>query len=362
MRRNRLRWMLPLMGGVAPSQVVLTCTTTGAATLTLNRLGAVTGKTIHVDWGDGTSNDYSDNPSSTRTHAYAGAGTWKVTISPPEAVVNLDLRDTKLSCAAGQIGKMTALTSLNLSNLANATIGAGEIGGLTSLTDLTMAYIPNATIGAGEIGGLIGLTILHLDNIPNATIGAGEIGGLTDLTTVYLSNLANVTVGAGEIGGLTDLTYLNLSNLANVTVGAGEIGGLTDLTYLNLSNLANVTVGAGEIGGLTDLTYLYLINSNNIAAQTGLSNLLKLTWLQYENGLSQAQVDSVLTQLYSAFPTRTGINGTIDLLGDSNAAPSGTAPGSAECPPTTGWNKAYELVNDSCNVSANHWASVTCQT
>jgi len=314
MRHNRLRWMLPLMGGVAPSQVVLTCTTTGAATLTLNRLGAVTGKTIHVDWGDGTSNDYSDNPSSTRTHAYAGAGTWKVTISPPEAVVNLDLRDTKLSCAAGQIGKMTALTSLNLSNLANATIGAGEIGGLTSLTDLTMAYIPNATIGAGEIGGLIGLTILHLDNIPNATIGAGEIGGLTDLTTVYLSNLANVTVGAGEIGGLTDLTYL------------------------------------------------YLINSNNIAAQTGLSNLLKLTWLQYENGLSQAQVDSVLTQLYSAFPTRTGINGTIDLLGDSNAAPSGTAPGSAECPPTTGWNKAYELVNDSCNVSANHWASVTCQT
>ena len=242
MRRNRLRWMLPmLMGGTQP-QVILTCTTTGAATLTLNRLGAVTGKTIHVDWGDGNSNDYSDNPASTRTHSYAGAGAWKVTISPPTAVVNLDLRDTRLSCSAGQIGKMTALTSL------------------------------------------------------------------------YMSNLANVTVGAGEIGGLTNLTSLTL------------------------------------------------INSNNIAAQTGLANLLKLTTLRYENGLSQAQVDSVLTQFYSAFPSRIGTNGTIDLLGDDNAAPSGTAPGSAECPPTTGWNKAYELVNDSCNVSANHWASVTCQT
>jgi len=243
MRRNRLRWMLPVLRwGGAPPQVIFTCTTTGAATLTLNRLGAVTGKTIHVDWGDGTSNDYSDNPVATRTHDYAGAGVWKVTISPPTAVVNLDLRDTKLSCAAGQIGKMTALTSL------------------------------------------------------------------------YLENLANVTIGAGEIGGLINLAHL------------------------------------------------YLINSNNIAFQTGLANLLKLTTLQYENGLSQAQVDSVLTQMYAAFPSRTGTNGTIDLLGDGNAAPSGTAPGSAECPPTTGWNKAYELVNDSCGVSSKHWASVTCQT
>jgi hypothetical protein len=38
------------------------------------------------------------------------------------------------------------------------------------------------------------------------------------------------------------------------------------------------------------------------------------------------------------------------------------APGSAECPPTTGWNTAYELVNDSCNVSPKHWASVSLQT
>jgi len=266
MRRNRLRWMLPVLGGGAPPQVIFTCTTTGAQTLTLERLGAVTGKTIHVDWGDGNSNDYTDNPSATRTHAYAGAGAWKVVISPPDAVVNLDLRDTKLSCAAGQIGKMTALTSL------------------------------------------------------------------------YLENLANVTIGAGEIGGLTSLTYLYLRSLSNVTVEADEIGGLTSLTSLTL------------------------INSNNIAFQTGLANLLKLTTLQYENGLSQAQVDSVLTQMYAAFPSRTGTNGTIDLLGGSNAAPSGTAPGSAECPPTTGWNRAYELVNDSCGVSSKHWASVTCQT
>ena len=252
-------------GGAAPA-VILTRTTTGAETLTLQRLGAVTGKTIHVDWGDGTSNDYTDNPEATRTHAYAGAGAWKVVISPPTSVVNLDLRDTKLSCGAGQIGQMTSLTSL------------------------------------------------------------------------ILVTLAGVTIGAGEVGSLTSLTFLYLYNFAGVTVGAGEIGGLTNLTYLLLYNLAGA--------------------NHNI----GLSTLLKLTTAQIQLGLLQAEVDTALSQLYAAFPSRTGVNGTVNLLGGGNAAPTGVSPGSAECPPSTGWNKAYELVNDSCGISLKHWASVTCQT
>jgi hypothetical protein len=84
-----------------------------------------------------------------------------------------------------------------------------------------------------------------------------------------------------------------------------------------------------------------------------------LSLVRIENGWSQSMVDDFLLDVYGAFPTRTVSGGTIDLLGGSpaNAAPSGVL--AAMCPPTTGKAAAYELVNDSCGVSPNHWTSVT---
>ena len=73
--------------------------------------------------------------------------------------------------------------------------------------------------------------------------------------------------------------------------------------------------------------------------------------------LTQVQVDAVLTGLYSAFATRTATGGTINV-GGNNAAPSGVL--QAMCPPTTGKERAYELVNDSCGINpTKKWATVT---
>ena len=75
------------------------------------------------------------------------------------------------------------------------------------------------------------------------------------------------------------------------------------------------------------------------------------------NTLTQVQVDAVLTGLYSAFATRTTTGGTIDV-GGNNAAPSGIL--QAKCPPVTGKEFAYELINDSCGVNpTKKWATVT---
>ena len=74
------------------------------------------------------------------------------------------------------------------------------------------------------------------------------------------------------------------------------------------------------------------------------------------NALPQADVDAILEGHYGAFPARTAVNGTINV-GGTNAAPSGVL--QAQCPPTTGLEWAFELKNDSCGVSANHWLTVT---
>ena len=137
-----------------------------------------------------------------------------------------------------------------------------------------------------------------------------------------------------------------------------------NLTYLYLYGLAGLTWDVGSVAGANmpaNLTSLTLLDCGAITIDATDVFPKSLTTFQFENHLTQAQVDAVLAALYLAFPTRTGANGTIDLAGGGNAAPTGASPGSAECPPTTGWNTAYELVNDSCGVSAKHWASVTCQ-
>ena len=104
-------------------------------------------------------------------------------------------------------------------------------------------------------------------------------------------------------------------------------------SYVSLNSLPGLTWGSGAA-----------INLHSVGAIT------------YESSLSQPAVDAVLADLYSVFPARTKA-GTIDLLGGGNAAPSGTL--QAACPPTTGKEYAYELVNDSCGVSDFHWIIVS---
>lgn len=138
----------------------------------------------------------------------------------------------------------------------------------------------------------------------------------------------------------------------------------TNLTYLRLYNLAGFTWDVGSAAGANipaNLQSLYILLCGAVIIDAADVLPKPLTTFRFENHLTQAQVDAVLAALYLAFPTRTGTNGTIDLAGGGNAAPSGTAPGTAQCPPANGWNTAYELVNDSCGVSAKHWASVKCQ-
>jgi hypothetical protein len=200
----------------APATLDLTATTTGASqTVTLQRI-TPTGGTCTVSWGDGGADSIIANGNTgTTTHVYAAAGSYNITISDPARITYLDLRDSKLGCAAG------------------------------------------------------------------------EIGALTKLATLYLNNVAGVTTQRADF-----------------------------------------------------------------------ATLLKLISLTYQNSLSGPQVDAILAGLYDGFPTRTGTNGTVSIA-TTNAAPSGTYQAASECPPTDGKEIAYELTNDTCDVSAKHWATVT---
>lgn len=196
--------------------------------------------------------------------------------------------------------------------------------------------------------------------------------------TVYIDKPENVTLIDLRDTKITSVTGANLSKMVNLTsltlngIGTACVWTVNNdapmpggLTYLTLNTLANLTWDVGSVAGANmpaNATSVTIVSTGTVTIAADDVLPAPMTTFRFENGLNAAAVDAVLAALYLAFPTRTGTAGTIDLLGNGNAAPTGVSPGGAECPPTTGWNTAYELVNDSCGVSAKHWASVTCQT
>jgi len=69
-------------------------------------------------------------------------------------------------------------------------------------------------------------------------------------------------------------------------------------------------------------------------------------------GLDAATVDGILLRIYTDRMSFTYATPSLDI-GGTNAAPNGTY--QAQCPPTTGKEYWYELVNDSCGDGFNKW-------
>ncbi|GIV82589.1 MAG: hypothetical protein KatS3mg051_1943 [Anaerolineae bacterium] len=136
------------------------------------------GKSVTVQWGDGTQNTYTGT--GTRTHVYASAGTWTVRVLQPENVTGLDLRDTKITQLTGaNISKFRNLTSLRLDGLGSAVVWTVNDAAPmpTGLTSLYLWNLPNLTWAVGSVAGAnmpTGLTSLTpREQPPQPDLGCG---------------------------------------------------------------------------------------------------------------------------------------------------------------------------------------------
>jgi len=297
------------------------CTTTGAATLTLNLVNCVAGDGVTIFWGDGSSNSYtSANNGSTKTHAYSGAGTWTVKIANPLNISMINLRDTKLTnFNSNQFLKCGG----NLASIFLDTLGSGGVINSANLAHFKLTttlylYFPQS-----------GTYIINSQHFANYT--------LNSWLYLYFSQPG---------------TYIiNSQHFANYT--------LNSWLYLVFSQPGTYTINTSHFKNYTiNNNYNLLFNTTNLTKTISRSDftLYRVPNVTITMGLTQSEVDAILLGLYDAFPLKTNTGGTINLNGAGNAAPSGTY--AAQCPPTTGKNAAYELLNDSCNVSANHWATI----
>jgi len=203
----------------------------------------------------------------------------QLTTLPPEigqltALTSLDLRRNQLTTPPPEIGRLTALKSLHLSDNQLATLPP-EIGQLTALTSLDLRCNQFTTLPP-EIGQLSALTSLDLRRNQLTTLPP-EIGRLRALTLLDLRR-NQLTTLPPEIGQLTALTLLDLRR-NQLTTLPPEIGQLTALTSLDFRR-NQLTTLPSEIGQLTVLTSLDLRDNRLTTLPSEIGQLAGLTSLR----------------------------------------------------------------------------------
>ena len=232
----------------------------------------------------------------------------------------------------------------------------GAQGGASVPTTFTLVATTTADAQTVTIQKLQATDAYEIDwgdgSAPQA-VAAGYSGTLTH----KYASAGAYNVVLPQAAGYTAIDIRD-SKIGMTVTAANPFPSVTSSVALyNLPNLTWTVSTDTPFPSVTSSVYLY--NLPGLTWGSGAAtNLHRVGAITYESSLSQQAVDAVLADLYSVFPARTKV-GTIDLLGGGNAAPSGTL--QAACPPTTGKEYAYELVNDSCGVSSFHWTSVSIQ-
>ena len=318
-------------------------TVTAGQTHTIQSLG-VSAATV-VSWGDGLSNEYTGT--ATRTHVYAGAGTYCVKIYTPENVMTFDLRN----------------------EVAVSVLNSADLKLMVNVSTLIIYTLPNASITLNSADMVDWrLSTFNLYNLTNATVTLNSADMVDWRLNIFsLFNLPNAT-GTFNSADMVDweLSYFRLYNLPNAT-GTFNSADMVDWRpstfYLNTLPDATITLNSADMVDWRPSTfYLYnLPNATVTIAPSSIKNWSTLSELQLRTGnLTQPQVDLILWECYQI--ARTATDGTINMNIAGNAAPSGTFQ-PCQSPPvsatTPGKEIAYELKNDSLGKGFNKWATVS---
>ena len=307
-------------GTAVPSGTTLyTVTTTGAQTHNIASLGVSAAVTVY--WGDGNSDIYTGTAA--RSHAYAGAGTWVVSVDEPLYVTTLSLSDNKITLNSSEIAAISNVNDFRAISLKAGTFDSADV----------VAWRPS---------------YFWLLSMPAGYAGTFDSADVSAWRPSYFY-LYSMPAGYAGTFDSTDVSAWRPSYFWLLSMPAGYAG----------------TFDSADVSAWRP-SYFYLYSmpaGYAITAGGGFADWSTITYfLMQNNGLLAATVDAILWELYQASTVpRTASGGTINISG-SNAAPSGTYQAAASCPVTVatpGKEVAHELKNDGCAVGFNKWSTVT---
>ena len=362
-----------LTSGGATPVATYTVTTTGAATHTIAAL-TVSASTI-VDWGDGSSNAYTG--AGARTHDYAGAGTWTVTVRSPLLVTALTLSDNKVTLNSALIKTMTNCTTFNANNCKAGRFDSADVSAWRP-TDFRLTGMPAGYAGTFNSSDVSAWrpTTFYLYTMPAGYAGTFNSSDVSAWrpTTINISVMPSGYAGTFNSSDVSAWRP-TLFSLDSMPAGYAGTFNSSDVSAWRPTNFYLISMPAGYAGTFNSsdvsawrpttfrlysmpvATFTITITANGFAGYAGCNS-----FQMQGNSFSAAQVDALLWDLYqAAIAPRTATGGTINVSGN-NAAPSGTYQACASPPVTAatpGKEIAHELINDTIGAFANHWTTVT---
>lgn len=229
--------------------------------------------------------------------------------------------------------------------LYNATTGPSW----TQNTNWLVDPVVNNWFGITVAGGHVTVVDLDANNLVGSVAGF-QIGDLPNATSFFLYSNAGVT---GDVGGWVLPASLSNFRMQDTSI-SGDVGGWVLPAGL-LAFLIQGTSISGDISGwvLPALLVSFRIYGTGVTGTPDVTSSVVLqAYYYYDCALAQADVDAVLLSVYNRRMAFTYATPALNV-GGTNAAPTGVY--QAQCPPTTGKERAFELVNDSCGDGFNRW-------
>nr|POE55445.1 isoform 1 of protein suppressor of npr1-1, constitutive 1 [Quercus suber] len=196
------------------------------------------------------------------------------------ALRNLNLGDCKnLLCHPSNICSLKMLKCLHLSGsskLVNLPENLGNLEGLfhLSLKGTVIEVMPSS------VGRLTALSHLNLSNCKNLLCLPSSICSLKMLKNLYLSGCSKLVNLPENLGNLEGLFRLSLRGIA-IEVLPSSVGRLTALESLDIRDCKNL-VCLEDIGCLFSLRELHLCGNNFVSLPESISQLSRITWLNLD--------------------------------------------------------------------------------
>jgi len=360
----------------AVSKLTLAATTAGAGNVTLHRMTPAAGKSLTIDWGDGSTTVVAAGDVANQVHAYAGAGTWSIRVTDARNIVQMDLHDAQLSGLKSAELRQSVLTYFLCYLIGNATPGrfdSADVAGWTP-TNFQLYSMPAGYAGTFNSADAAGWTptTFYLYSMPAGyagTFDSADAAGWTPTDFRLLTMPAGYagTFDSADVAGWTPTTFYLYSMPAGYagTFDSADVAGWTPTTFRLLTMPAGYagTFNSADVAGWTPTTFwMYSMPAGyTITAGGGFANFTTTTnFFMQGNGLLTATVDAILWELYQATAApRTGVAGTINVAG-TNAAPSGVYQPAAACPVTVatpGKEVCNEFTLDGCGVGFPVWGA-----
>jgi len=313
----------------------LTATTTGAQTLTIESMTVITGETVTVNWGDGNSDIYTGTGA--RTHNYAGAGVYTVSITPPTAISKLYLSDNKITLNSANIKSAVNITDFKANNLKGGKFDSADV----SAWRPTYFYLYSMPAGYAGTFNSADVSAWRPSEFRLYSMPAGYAGTFNsaDVSAWRPSEFTLASMPAGYAGTFdsADVSAWRPINFTLASMPAGYAGTFdsADVSAWRPTYFYLYSMPAGYAGTFNSAdvsawrpTYftLYSMPAGYTITTTsgGFSGWISTTNFRMDNNsLSQPKVDQILSDFWTGFSTRTASGGTINV-GGTNSAPSGT--------------------------------------